>query len=68
MNITFGPRIERTNTVSTEAKRSYSSTLALLLFGVLAFFAGPRWLVVFIPAAVLVWYAAAGSTFRKSRN
>jgi hypothetical protein len=42
--------------------------LALLVFAVLAFFAGPRWLVVFIPAAVLVWYAAAGVTFRRSRN
>jgi len=54
--------------MSAEAKRSYGSTLALLMFGVLAFYAGTRWLVVFIPAAVLVWYAAAGATFRRNRN
>jgi hypothetical protein len=54
--------------MSAEAKRSYGSTLALLTFAVLAFFAGPRWLVVFVPAAVLVWYAGASRTFRRSRN
>jgi hypothetical protein len=54
--------------MSAEAKKSYGSTLALLMLSVLALYGGPSWLVVLIPAALLVWYAAAGSTFRRSRN
>jgi len=42
--------------MSVEAKRGYGSTLALLLLGVLALYFGAAWLVVLIPAAVLVWY------------
>ena len=54
--------------MSAEAKRGYGSTLVLLTLAVLAFYAGTRWLVVFIPAAVVVWYAASGTAFRRSRN
>jgi len=54
--------------MSAEARRSYTSTLLLLLFAVLAFVAGPRWLVVFIPAAMLVSYMASGAAFRRTRN
>lgn len=54
--------------MSTEAKRSYGSTLALLALAVLALYTGTRWLVVLIPAAVLVWYFAATATLGSSRN
>ncbi len=54
--------------MSAHAKRSYGSTLALLTLGVLALYAGPRWLAVLIPAAGLAWYAASGVPFRRSRN
>jgi hypothetical protein len=54
--------------MSAEAKKSYGSTLALLMLSVLAFYGGPSWLVVLIPVAVLVWYAADGPAFRRSRN
>jgi hypothetical protein len=53
--------------MSTEAKRGYGSTLALLLCGVLAFCLGARWLVLLIPAAMLIWYGA-GPMLRSGRN
>ncbi len=53
--------------MSAEAKKSYGSTLVLLMLGVLAFYGGSTWLLVLIPAAVLVW-RAAGESARKSRN
>ena len=53
--------------MSAEAKKGYGSTLALLLFGVLAFYLGSRWLVLLIPAAVLIWYSA-GPILRSGRN
>lgn len=46
--------------MSKEAKKGYGSTLALLSLGVLAFYGGSAWLLVLIPAAVLVWRAATG--------
>jgi hypothetical protein len=54
--------------MSAEAKRGYSSTLALLTLAVLAFYAGTRWLVVLIPVALLIWYAASGTALRRTRN
>lgn len=53
--------------MSAEAKKGYGSTLALLLFGVLAFYLGARWLVLLIPAALLIWYGA-GPMLRSGRN
>jgi len=52
--------------MSAEAKKSYGSTLALLMLGLLALYGGTSWLLVLIPAAVLVWYAAAAA--RRSLN
>lgn len=43
--------------MSAQAKKSYSSTLALVLLGVLAMYAGVAWLVVLVPAAVAIWYS-----------
>ena len=54
--------------MSTDAKKGYGSTMVLMILGVLALYAGARWLLVLIPAAALVWYAAPGATFRRSRN
>jgi len=53
--------------MSTDAKKGYGSTLALLLFGVLAFYLGARWLILLIPAAMLIWYGA-GSMLGSGRN
>lgn len=53
--------------MSAEAKKNYGSTLVLLALGVLALYGGANWLVVLVPAAVLVWYAA-GSAWKTHRN
>jgi hypothetical protein len=44
--------------MSANAKKSMSATIVLILFGMLALLTGEKWLVVLIPAAALVWYAA----------
>jgi hypothetical protein len=59
---------ERQNIMSAEAKKGYGSTMLLLILGVLALYGGARWLLVLIPTAVVVWYAAAGAAFRRRRN
>jgi hypothetical protein len=45
--------------MSMKTKKSIGSTLILILLGLIALFAGPNWLGVLIPAALLVWYAAS---------
>jgi hypothetical protein len=52
--------------MSAEAKRDYGSSVALIVFGLLALYLGVHWLLVLIPAATLVWYSAG--RFRASRN
>jgi hypothetical protein len=47
--------------------KSISGTIVLILFGVIAFVGGAKWLVALIPAAMLVWYGT-GSTLRRGRN
>jgi hypothetical protein len=54
--------------MSAAAKKGYGSTVALMILGMLALYGGASWLVALIPAAVLVWYTAAGAIFRRSRN
>jgi hypothetical protein len=54
--------------MSADAKRGYGSTVVLMFLGLLAIYAGPSWLVVLIPAAILAWYAAARTALRGSRN
>jgi hypothetical protein len=54
--------------MSADTKKGYGSTLLLMILGVLALYAGARWLLVLIPTAALVWYAATGASFRTSRN
>jgi hypothetical protein len=58
---------QKDGNMSAEAKTGYGSTLALLLFGVLALYLGARWLVLLIPAAMLIWYGA-GPILRSGRN
>jgi CDP-diglyceride synthetase len=54
--------------MSTEAKTNYASTLILILLGLLALYAAAGWLMVLVPAAILVWYGAEWGTFKRSRN
>ena len=53
--------------MSIEMKKGYGSTLVLILFGVLTLLLGASWLVVMIPAAVVVWYGASPK-LRSGRN
>ena len=60
------PRKEKV--MSTEAKTNYASTLILVLLGLLALYAGGGWLMVLVPAAIVVWYSGARGTFKRGRN
>ena len=51
--------------MSTDAKKSMGWTMVLVTLGIVAFCAGPQWLALLIPAAVLVWY---GSTLGVNRG
>lgn len=53
--------------MSSNAKKSIAASAALVLMGLLVLFTGDKSLVVLIPAAVWVWYAATPK-FRKHRN
>jgi hypothetical protein len=53
--------------MSANSKKSMGSTMVLILLGLIALFAGQQWLVLLIPAAILVWYGA-GSMLRTGRN
>jgi hypothetical protein len=44
--------------MSTESKKSMGWTIVLIILGLLALEAGAAWLVILIPAALLVWYGA----------
>jgi hypothetical protein len=53
--------------MSANAKRSVGATLALILLGMLVLMTGEKLLVVMIPVAILIWYAAS-PTLRSGRN
>lgn len=53
--------------MSADAKKHYASSLAFFLLGMLALYAGARWLLLLIPAAALVWFVVA-PTLRRGRN
>jgi len=53
--------------MSAHTKKSIGATVALILLGLLAIVAGEKSLVLMIPAAGLVWYAAS-PRFGRSRN
>ena len=44
--------------MSANSKKSMGWTIVLIFLGLVALFGGEKWLVLLIPAAVLVWYAA----------
>ncbi len=53
--------------MSVNSKKSMGWTSVLILLGLVALFAGAKWLVVLIPAAMMVWYGV-GPTLRSGRN
>jgi hypothetical protein len=53
--------------MSRESKKSASWAIVLVLLGLLAFYGGTRWLLVLIPAALMIW-GIAGPAVRTGRN
>jgi hypothetical protein len=53
--------------MSAHSKKSLTSTLLLIFLGAAALVGGAKWLVILIPAAVLVWYSARPA-LRSGRN
>ena len=53
--------------MTVNAKKSMGWTIVLILFGLIALFGGDQWLVLLIPAAIFVWYAAK-PRLRTGRN
>lgn len=53
--------------MSANSKKSMGWTIVLILFGVVTLVEGARWLVLLIPAAMLIWYGA-GPMLRSGRN
>jgi hypothetical protein len=54
--------------MSADTKRGYGSTIILIILGVLALYARVQLLLLLIPAALLVWYAAARPALGRKRN
>ena len=63
--------------MSKTAKKSMSSTIVLILLGVIALFAGMKSLIVLVPIAIAIWFSTGsgltksgltGSSMRNSRN
>jgi hypothetical protein len=52
--------------MSADAKRKYGSTIVLVVLGILALYGGPPWLLLLIPAAVLIWYATTRRQFKRT--
>ena len=53
--------------MSAESKKSVGWTIVLMILGVASLYAGGKWLLVLVPAAVLVWYGARPG-LRSGRN
>jgi hypothetical protein len=45
--------------MSRNSKKSMGWTIVLILLGIIALFGGVKWLIVLIPAAMLIWHGAA---------
>jgi hypothetical protein len=54
--------------MSAQMKKGDGSTIAMIILGLLAFYGGVGWLVVLIPAAILVRYSAMRLPLTKSQN
>jgi hypothetical protein len=53
--------------MSRESKKSVSWTIVLVLLGLLAFYGGSVWLIVLVPAALMI-RGVAGQPVRNQRN
>ena len=53
--------------MSANSKKSLGSTIFLIFLGVAALVGGAKWLVLLVPAALLVWYGT-GPVPRGGRN
>ncbi len=53
--------------MSPVLNKSITWSFILMLLGIAAMCAGPKWLTLFVPVALLVWYGA-GPALRRSRN
>ena len=53
--------------MSKNSKKSMGWMMVLILLGLGALIGGEKWLVVLIPAAILVWYGA-GPALRSGRS
>jgi hypothetical protein len=53
--------------MSKNSKKSIGWSTVLILFGLVTLFGGAKWLVLLIPAAMLIWYSA-GPMFGSGRN
>lgn len=53
--------------MTVNSKKSWGWTIALIQLGLVALFGGEKWLVLLIPAAMFVCYAA-GPMLRSGRN
>jgi hypothetical protein len=54
--------------MSTDAKKGYGSTIAMITLGMLALYGGAHWLVVLVPVGALIWFAADRVVLKRSRN
>jgi hypothetical protein len=54
--------------MSAESKKGYGSTIVMMILGLLAMYGGAQWLVILVPAAILVWYAASRQAMGRSGN
>jgi len=63
----FGLLAPEELSMSANAKKSMTGTMALILLGLLTLITGGKWLVVLVPAAMLVWYGARPA-MRSGRN
>lgn len=54
--------------MSAESRKSLSWTVVLMILGIVALYAGPNWLIILIPAALLVRYAIAAPMLRSGRS
>jgi hypothetical protein len=63
----FQSHLNRVLHMSANSKKSMGWSGVLVLLGLVALIGGQGWLVVLIPAAMLVWYGA-GPALRSGRN
>jgi hypothetical protein len=57
----------RAKSIDTRSRQCAGWALILIILGMGALYAGTTWLVLLIPAAILVWYGARPG-MRSSRN